>query len=69
MLQLDTMKKNISFIDIWHGHSFDKPFNHISKQKKLNVCDFYFNEMKQELARSYIELHFMGHGTAEEIFD
>ena len=36
---------------------------------KLDFYDFYFNEIKQEVARPYIEPHFIGHGTAGETFD
>ena len=45
-----------------------KAFNHISKQKQTDVHVFYFHEEKQQVVRSYIGSHFLGHANAEETF-
>ena len=38
---------------------FDKAFNHILKQKQMNVHAFYFHEEKQQVVRSYIGSNFL----------
>ena len=45
---------------------FDEAFNHISKRKQKDV--FYFYEEKQQVVRSYIGSHFLGHANSEETF-
>ena len=47
---------------------FDEAFNHISKQKQRNAHVFYFHEEKQQVVRSYIVSHFLGHANAKETF-
>ena len=46
----------------------DQVFNHISKWKQMDVHVFYFHEEKQQVFRSYIGAHFLGHANAEETF-
>ena len=46
---------------------FDESFNHISKWKQMDVHIFHFHEVKQQVVRSYIGSHFLGHANAEEI--
>ena len=47
---------------------FDETFNHISTWKERDVHVFYFHEEKQQVVRSYIGSHFLGHANAEETF-
>ena len=49
-------------------YCFDQAFNHISKRKEMDVHVFYFHEEKQQVVRSYIGSHFLGHANAEETF-
>ena len=43
-------------------------YNYISKRKQMDVHVLYFHEEKQQVIRSYIGSHFLGHAITEEIF-
>ena len=47
---------------------FDEAFSHIRNQTQMDVHVFYFHGEKQQVVRSYIRSHFLGHANAEEIF-
>ena len=47
---------------------FDEAFSHIWNQTQMDVHVFYFHGEKQQVVRSYIRSHFLGHANAEEIF-
>ena len=46
----------------------DKAFNHILKRTQIDGHVVYFHEEKQQVVRSYIGSHFLGHTNAEETF-
>ena len=47
---------------------FDEAFNRISKWKWVDVHVIFFDSNKQEVVRSFIGSHFMGHASAEDTF-
>ena len=47
---------------------FDEAFNRISKRKQMDVHVIFFDSNKQEVVRSFIGYHFMGHVSAEDTF-
>ena len=47
---------------------FNKAFNQIWRWEQVDVHVFYFHEGKQQVVRSYIRSHFLGHANAEETF-
>ena len=47
---------------------FDEAFNRISKRKQMDVHLTFFDSNKQEVVRSFIGSHFMGHASTEDTF-
>ena len=47
---------------------FDEAFNRTSKRKQMDVYVIFFDSNKQEVVRSFIGYHFMGHVSAEDTF-
>ena len=47
---------------------FDGAFNRISKRKQMDFQVIFFDSNKQEVVRSFIGSHFMGHASAEDTF-
>ena len=47
---------------------FDEAFNRISKRKQMDVHVIFFDSNKQEVVRSFVGSHFIGHASAEDTF-